>query len=61
MWAFSDDLKLAIMVAALVVYAGLLAAAGAIWIARDFFRRRRNRPRRGVTPLGSGCHFKKAA
>ncbi len=61
MWAFSDDMKLAIMVAALVVYAGLLSAAGAIWMAREFFWRRRGRTKTRVTPIDSGRHFKKAA
>ncbi len=61
MWAFSEDVKLAIMVAALVVYAGLLSAAGAIWMAREFLWRRRRRSQPGVTPIDFGRHFKKAA
>jgi hypothetical protein len=61
MWAFSEDMKLAIMIAALVVYAGLLSAAGALWMSREFFWRRRRRPQPGATPIDSGRCFKKAA
>lgn len=46
MWAFSGGLKLAIMVAALLVYAVTLSAAGVLWMLREVFGRRR-KPRTG--------------
>ena len=54
MWAFSDDLKITVMVAGIVVYAVLLSAASVLWMLREPFVRRRK-------PRTTRVDYKRAA